>query len=76
MSNPKLTEDEVLEEICRRRGGVSPAIQAVYEKYKHLDKVMSDPAWTEDSPVSQLLYDCWQAIKAHVEERNSHDLYS
>ena len=68
MSDPKLTEDEVLEEVCRRRGGVSPAIQAVYEKYKHFDPVLSEMGWLGDSVDKRILYDCWQAIKAHVEE--------
>jgi hypothetical protein len=84
MSDYNLTEDEVLEEVCRRRGGVSPAIQAVYEKYKHLDAILSDARWLVDDLggcgdvqlLQRTLYDCWQAIKAHVEERNSHDLYS
>jgi hypothetical protein len=68
MSDPKLTKDEVLEEVCRRRGGVSPAIQEVYERYKHLDELLSDPQWTEDTLLGQIRLDLWQAIKAHVEE--------
>ena len=71
MSHPtKLTEDEVLEEVCRRRGDVSPAIQAVYEKYRHLDQLLSDAVWTRDNIGDDvrlsILYDLWQAIKSHV----------
>ena len=64
----QLTKDKVLEEVCRRRGGVSPAIQAVYEKYKHLDQFLCDERWAHDSLPGTMLYDCWKAIKAHVEE--------
>ena len=64
----KLTEDEVLEEVCRRRGGVSPAIQAVHEKYKHLDKVLCDQLWAKDTFAGEICYHLWKAIKAHVEE--------
>jgi hypothetical protein len=35
----------------------------VYEKYKHLDKVLCDSAFV-DSMQSQLRYDMWQAIRA------------
>ena len=64
----KLTEDEVLEEVCRHRGGVSQSIQAVYEKYKHLDKVLCYEQWTHDTLPGTILHDLWRAIKAHVEE--------
>ena len=67
MSNRKLTDEEVLEEACCRRGGVSPAVQAAYDKYKHLDHLFSDVVWMGDDMWHSALYDCWQAIKAHVE---------
>ena len=68
MNDRKLTEDEVLEEVCRRRGGVSPAIQEVFERYKHLDHLFSDAVWMGDDMWHSALYDCWKAIKAHVGE--------
>ena len=66
MSDPKLTDDEVLEEVCRRRGGVSPMIQEVYEKYKHLDREFTPSP--DDEGLFRMVCDMWQAIKAHVEE--------
>ena len=39
------------------------AVKIVYERYKHLDAMLSDRAWLPDNALSQCLYDCWQAIK-------------
>lgn len=38
----------------------------VYEKYQHLDKVLSDSAFV-DSIQTQARYDMWQAIRAAVQ---------
>lgn len=38
----------------------------VYEKYKHLDKVLCDSAFV-DSMQTQARYDMWQAIRAAVQ---------
>ncbi len=37
----------------------------VYEKYKHLDALLSDRVWTRaDSTLrGEILYDLWQAVK-------------
>lgn len=37
-------------------------IQEVYERYAHLDMLMSDGAWLPNSSIGQILLDCWQAI--------------
>ena len=43
-------------------------ILVVYEKYKHMDRVMSDAKWLNGDDFSQtLIRDLWQAIKASVE---------
>jgi hypothetical protein len=42
-------------------------LRKVWEKYKHLDRVISDPQWADDDLRMRILRDCWQEIKAHVE---------
>ncbi len=45
----------------------------VFDKYKHMDHLLSDSGWLPDSIQGQIVYDLWQAIKAaqesHEEER-------
>ena len=45
----------------------------VFDKYKHLDHLLSDSGWLPDSIQGQIVYDLWQAIKAvqesHAETR-------
>lgn len=41
-------------------------ITTVYERFKHLDHLLSDDAWMEagdPSPFRQMLYECWAAIR-------------
>ena len=43
-------------------------IREIYEKFKHLDKVLSDPAWIDGAnPIYQVAQDMWKAIKEEVE---------
>lgn len=47
------------------------SIQEVYEKYKHLDKLLSDQEWLDSLNIQSLiLYDLWQAIKLAVESKS------
>ncbi len=39
----------------------------VFDKYKHLDHLLSDSGWLPDSIQGQIVYDLWQAIKAAQE---------
>lgn len=43
----------------------------VYDKYKHLDELLSDKEWLGGSllKLDQILFDLWQAIKEEVEEK-------
>jgi len=36
----------------------------VFEKYKHMDHLLSDRRWLGESLLNQIAYDFWQAIKA------------
>jgi len=39
-------------------------IQEVYEKYAHLDHLLSDPQWLADGGLQQgVLFDLWQTVK-------------
>ncbi len=47
-------------------------ILEVYERFKHLDTLLSDESWMFDddqpkSPMRHYLYDLWAAIKQAVE---------
>ena len=51
-------------------------IKAVYERYKHLDAVLSDPVrlidkWRDEAGLvlHHVIYDCWQAICKAMEDR-------
>ncbi len=45
-------------------------LSAVFDKYKHMDRPLSDSGLLSDSIQGQIMYDLWQAIKAaHEEER-------
>jgi len=39
------------------------SVQKVYDKYKHLDHLLSDRQWLLESPQGQCLYDLWMAVK-------------
>ena len=35
-----------------------------YEKYEHIDHLLSDPVWVgDDNPRGQIMYDLWNALK-------------
>jgi len=38
-------------------------IKEVYEKYQHLDTLLSDGQWCGNGIRDQILYDLWQAVK-------------
>jgi hypothetical protein len=45
----------------------SPALDEVYERYKHLDTCLSDPEWCESgegSPIYTIAGEMWRAIKS------------
>jgi hypothetical protein len=45
----------------------SPALDEVYERYKHLDHLLSDPEWCESGdgePIYAIAGEMWRAIKA------------
>lgn len=47
-------------------------IQEVWEQYKHLDILLSDPDWMMEeghpmAPQRKCLMDCWRAIKKVVD---------
>jgi len=46
-------------------------IEEIYEKYKHLDKLLSDKEWLPDTFQGSILYDLWQAIKNLRKEKVS-----
>jgi hypothetical protein len=48
------------------------AIYEVYEKYKHLDKPLSDQTMVW-SISTQMRYDFWQAIKSYCETQAAED---
>ena len=42
-----------------------------YEKYKHLDHLLSDKEWLADNFEGAILYDLWQNIKATHEHKSN-----
>lgn len=44
-------------------------ILQVYEKYKHLDQLLSDTRWVEDNLKGRITYELWQAIKVHAQRK-------
>ena len=47
-------------------------IQEVYEKFKHLDQLLSDKEWLflANNLLYAILYDLWQAIKEAAENNS------
>lgn len=43
-------------------------INAIYDKYKHLDSALCDRAWLGETIISQILYDLWQAVRNEVDD--------
>ena len=41
-------------------------IQEVYEKYEHLDRLLSDKEFLPDDPRGHILYDLWQAVRTYA----------
>ena len=43
-------------------------IKIVYERFKHLDLVLSDPVMMneDDNPIHKTCYELWKAIKKHL----------
>ena len=44
------------------------SIIEVYEKHKHLDRVLSDPQFCEDSAMTSISRELWLAIKEAAEQ--------
>ncbi len=46
-------------------------IEQVYEKWKYLDSWLGDKEWLDEyhHDIDRAVYDCWLAIRAHVEAR-------
>lgn len=38
-------------------------IDEIWEKWRHLDHLLSDRDWIGDNPRQEILYDLWQAVK-------------
>ena len=47
-------------------------IQEVYEKFKHLDQLLSDKEWLglTNNLLYAILYDLWQAVKEAAENNS------
>ena len=43
----------------------------VFEKYGHLDKLLSDKQWLGEGIRDQILFDLWQAVKLELEAMNA-----
>jgi hypothetical protein len=76
------THQTILQVIAKGEGKIghikketSEIIGAVYDKYKHLDKLLSDPLWLDcvASPERQCLFELWQAIKQVKGEQDDTD---
>ena len=44
-------------------------IAEVYERYKHLDGVFTNPAWKPERFEGFILRDLWLAVKAEMEKK-------
>ncbi len=49
---------------------VNKNMLAIYEKYKHLDAIFSDPAWAEGNTKFKILMEFWAVIKEGKETKN------
>jgi hypothetical protein len=54
------------EQVLSSPGG--DPVKAVYEKFKHLDHLLSDPGWMapDTSAMRYTTYELWEAVKAHA----------
>ena len=57
--------NEANKEIARLRAALKP-IEEVWEKFKHLDALLSDEEWLGEGPLKKCLYDLWQAVRKAV----------
>ena len=46
-------------------------LKETYDKYKHLDHLLSDKEWLADDLQHMILYDLWQAIKIYLSKQKS-----
>ena len=42
-------------------------ILQVYERYKHLDQLLSDPVWLPGNTLGKIINDLWETIKVQAE---------
>lgn len=48
------------------------SIQKIYDKFKHLDPLLSDKEWLSfDNLLTQVLYELWQAIKKDINKEEA-----
>lgn len=45
-------------------------IKEVYEKYEHIDRLLSDRQWLPDTLQGQIVCDLWQAIEAAAQSED------
>jgi len=45
---------------------MNETLTEVYEKYKHLDHLLSDRTWLDDKPMSGILHGLWMAVRKAV----------
>jgi hypothetical protein len=43
--------------------------QEVYDKWKHLDEILSNDDFCSSTPVWCLVHDLWQVVKEEIEEK-------
>ena len=50
-------------------------IEEVYNKYKHFDKLLSDPIWLQGNHKvpDHVLYDLWQAVKENEQSKEEEE---
>lgn len=53
--------------------GENLKIEQVYEKYKHLDILLSDEQLIEGNFITYICHELWKAIKVDVEEREARE---
>ena len=50
---------------------IDPEIKKVYEKFEHLDKLLSDREWSEEDLAWRTCTELWLAVKNHVEKNQN-----
>lgn len=53
---------DVVSELRRENDALRERVVSVYERYKHLDRLVSDPNWSTDSAEKAMTAALWQAI--------------